>query len=287
MPATITSTPPDWILVFSFRSLASGSSGNAYLLRSGSSTILIDAGLTAKKLARYLHSQDMEPGRLTAILISHEHRDHCIGARDLAREHSVAVWANADVLQAAGLEDLPTARVLPVGQPMVLGDVEVTAFPVQHDAVNPVGFSLRTDKRTVVVVTDLGVPSPPVCSAVAEADLVVIEANHDLELLHRGRYPYHLRARVSGPTGHLSNVQAARVLADCVGDDRTEVWLAHLSKENNSPKLAERTVRGTLSARGLSGVRVGIALRDKPSLVWDGLPRPRQLSLFPAVALGG
>lgn len=270
--------------MFSFRSLASGSSGNAYLLRSGSAAILIDAGLSPKRLANYLRSEDLAPEHISAVILSHEHHDHCIAAPDLAVKYNVPVWANLEVLRATGLHSAPCARILPVGSPVVVGGVEITAFPVRHDAVNPVGFTLRAHNRTVTIATDLGTVDDTVCEAVARADLVVIEANHDLDMLHRGRYPYHLRARVSGPLGHLSNVQAARMLAHSLRGEQVEVWLAHLSRENNSASLASRTVRGVLHASGLGNVPIAIAQRDKPSLRWDGLPKPRQLSLFSAEA---
>jgi phosphoribosyl 1,2-cyclic phosphodiesterase len=132
----------------------------------------------------------------------------------------------------------------------------------------------------IVIATDLGSTNEAVAQAIAQADLVVLEANHDVDMLHNGRYPVHLRRRVSGPTGHLSNDQAASTLGRYVKSDDVEVWLAHLSKENNSPAVAARTVRTALSRVGLAALTLGIAVRDRPSLRWTGLGRPRQLSLF-------
>jgi phosphoribosyl 1,2-cyclic phosphodiesterase len=260
--------------------LASGSSGNAYLLRTDKVSLLFDAGLGMPKLEKYLATEGVAPAAISAAFISHEHRDHCLSASELAADHGVSIWSNADVLRAAGLHDLPESRLIEVGRSLLFGDVEVTCFPVQHDSVCPVGFLIRVADRTVVIATDLGHPTEPVAEAVQLADLLVLEANHDSELLHNGRYPYHLRRRVSGPNGHLSNSQAASILVKHVRDERTEVWLAHLSKENNSPSLALKTVRSYLKAGGLAAMSVGVAQRDRPSLRWTGLPRPRQLSLF-------
>lgn len=265
--------------MFLFRALASGSSGNAYLLRSGPTALLVDAGLPLSRLTKYLAQEDLRPGELTGVLISHEHRDHCTAARDLATRCHVPVWANCEVLAAAGVHDLPQARVLDIGRPVLIGDIEVTAFPVLHDAVSPVGFQLASPQRTITVATDLGDLTDEVVTAVRRADLVVLEANHDLELLQRSRYPAHLRARVAGRTGHLSNVQAARAIAAHARDDQAEVWLAHLSRENNTPRLALQTVRQALKMAGRT-LGVEVVRRDTPSLRWTGAPRPRQLQLF-------
>jgi phosphoribosyl 1,2-cyclic phosphodiesterase len=263
-----------------FRSLASGSSGNSFLLRTDSISLLFDAGLRRAMLDKVLADEGVPPSSLGGILISHEHRDHLGSAAELAADHSIPVWANHEVLRAAGLESLPSASVLDVGQPMLLGDVEVTTFPVSHDAVRPVGFLIRTGGRVITIATDLGRPDGHLTEAVAAADLVVLESNHDPEMLHSGRYPPYLRKRVAGPTGHLANHQAAEVISRHVKNEQVDIWLAHLSRNNNTQSLALRTVGGILRASGLAMLRVGIARRDRPSLVWSGQSRPQQLSLF-------
>lgn len=263
-----------------FRSLASGSSGNAYLLRTGKTTLLFDAGLPIKRMLRALASEDVEPGRVTGILISHEHRDHCAGARDLAEAYDIPIWANVEALRAAGLHDCAHSVLLDPGTAVRFADVEVVSFPVSHDAVSPVGFLVQTPDRTITIATDLGQTDEMLAQAVSLSDLVVLEANHDLEMLHRGRYPYHLRRRVSSGTGHLSNAQAATFLSAHVKGPEVEIWLAHLSKENNTAGLAVRTVKRALAIAGLSNPSLGVALRDKPSLRWTGAARPTQLRLF-------
>jgi phosphoribosyl 1,2-cyclic phosphodiesterase len=263
-----------------FRSLASGSSGNAYLLRTGKTTLLFDAGLPIKRMLRALASEDVEPRQIAGILMSHEHRDHCAGARDLAEAHDISIWANAEALRAAGLHDCEQSVLLDPGRPISFGDVEVTSFPVSHDAAAPVGFLIRTANRTITIATDLGQTDATLAEAVSVSDLVVLEANHDLEMLHRGRYPYHLRRRVSGITGHLSNAQAASFLSAHLKGPDVEIWLAHLSKENNTTSLATRTVKRALTIAGIGNPAIGVALRDKPSLRWTGAVRPTQLSLL-------
>lgn len=267
-----------------FRSLASGSSGNSYLLRTSKTTLLFDAGLPVKRMLRALATEDVEPGQIAGIVISHEHRDHCAGARDLAEAHGIPIWANAEALRAAGLHDCPHSALLAPGKPAAFADVDVVSFPVSHDAASPVGFFVRTPHRTITIATDLGQTDEVLGEAVALSDLVILEANHDVEMLQRGRYPYHLRRRVSSVTGHLSNVQAAAFLSTHVKGPQVEIWLAHLSKENNTSNLATRTVRRALSIAGIGNASVSVALRDKPSLRWTGVMRPTQLSLLSSEA---
>ena len=251
-------------------------------MHTGKTRLLFDAGLRLPKLETYLANDGVSPSSLSAVLISHEHADHCLSARDLAFEHGTPIWSNEQVLRAAGLHDVNQASVIEVGRPLLFGDVEVTCFPVSHDSVCPVGFLVHVSSRTIAIATDLGEPTPELLEAVRVADLVVLEANHDLQMLRQGRYPHQLQRRVAGPKGHLSNDQAAGILVSNLKSDTVDVWLAHLSRENNTPHLATRTVGNAFRSAGLASVSLGVAARDRPSLRWNGVQRPRQLSLFPA-----
>jgi phosphoribosyl 1,2-cyclic phosphodiesterase len=266
---------------FSFHALASGSSGNAFLLRTPRAAVLLEAGLRLPLLRRYLGEAGLTPEDLTAVFVSHEHRDHCLSARDLALDCGAPVYSNSHVLRAIGLQGTPKSRVVEPGDAALIGDVEIGTFRVQHDAVCPVGFLVHVAGRTISLATDLGEVTDGVQEAVNRADLVILEANHDYAMLHNGRYPYHLRRRVSSSTGHLSNSQAAQILAESVRPDAAEVWLAHLSKENNTPTLALQTVRQQLKSARRVSVTVDVLRRDRPSLRWTGMVRPRQLSLLP------
>jgi phosphoribosyl 1,2-cyclic phosphodiesterase len=269
-----------------FRSLASGSSGNAYLLRTGKVTLLFECGLTGPKLRQYLAEEGVLFRDLAAIFVSHEHRDHCLSVREVSLESTAPVCANAEVLKAIGVHDLNSSHVTEVGRPTLWGDVEITTFSVSHDAICPVGYLIAVGGRRIVLATDLGDESPALGEAVRLADLVVLEANHDLGMLHNGNYPPHLRRRVGGALGHLSNGQSAAILAKYVKRDAIDVWLAHLSKENNTPKLAMQTVSKDLRASGRGDVIPRVLARDKPSLRWFGTPTPRQLSLFDTIDKG-
>lgn len=266
--------------LFVFRALASGSSGNAYLLRTDRSTLLFEAGLKWVTLERHLAAEGITPDQLTAVLISHEHRDHCQAAGDLAARYGTPIYANEKVLRATGLHSEKAAAIFEVGRAHRFGDVDVTSFEVSHDSVCPVGFVIRVGERTITLATDLGMPNQEVLEAVSLADLVVLESNHDHDMLRQSRYPSHLRQRVAGPQGHLSNTQAAGILVKHVKHEGVDVWLAHLSRENNTPSLALRTVQRSLKAVGLESVGLAVAQRDKPTVRWNGVPRPRQLALF-------
>ena len=271
--------------------LASGSSGNAFLVEAGTTRVLLDAGLAAPVLARYLTTHGVAPATLAAIFVSHEHSDHVRGVGGLARRYRVPVIANGATFRAAAaaLGPLPEQVELPTGEECRVGALLVRTFPVSHDAREPVGFWVEADGRHVCVCTDLGVPTPAIREPLAAADLLVLEANHDTERLWRGPYPPMLKRRVAGPRGHLANTAAADLLLDLARDGRARaIWLAHLSATNNTPGLAHTTVASRLALDGYRPSALAVARRDEPSLVWDSAipfvppapePYPIQLDL--------
>jgi phosphoribosyl 1,2-cyclic phosphodiesterase len=253
-------------------SLASGSSGNAYLVESGTTRILLDAGLVAPVLERYLRRHGVDPLTLSAIFVSHEHSDHLRGVGGLARRFRIPVVATAGTLRAGAdtLGRLPEAVPLPPGHECRAGGIAVRTFALSHDAAEPVGFWVRADDQNVCICTDLGEPTPAIRAPLAAADLLVLEANHDLDRLWRGPYPPGLKRRIAGPHGHLANATAARLLRDLADDARPRtVWLAHLSQTNNTPDLALDTVQIPLAQDGITHLSVAVAERDRPSLVWE------------------
>lgn len=270
----------------SLKSLASGSSGNCYLLEGGETTVLIDCGLAARAVCRELRGRGIDPASLAAILLTHEHIDHLLGIGPLSRRYGVPVVANPATLDAA-------ARVcgrirrwpLATGETLTVGELEVTSFPVPHDAVEPVGYLVGHAGWRVCVLTDVGSPSAHLDEPLRAADLLVVEANHDCEWLTNGPYPLSLKSRILAPTGHLANSEAALLLARSERSAPRWVWLAHLSAVNNNPKLARRTVGSFLRREGMRGIQLDIALRDKPSVYWSleevgwQLPMP----LWPAI----
>ncbi len=267
----------------SAHSLASGSSGNSILVKSDQAAVLVDAGVGLRVLVRVLRDAGVDARDLSAVLITHEHSDHVQSAVSVARRCKVPIISNAQTLAAiAGSEHVPT-RVLEPGEEMVIGDMLIKPFPTSHDTVNPVGYSISTTSATVLSATDTGIVTPEMRDEVFGADLVIVESNHDLDMLRTGPYPPHLKQRIESDYGHLSNETTARLLQDIADSGRAaSVWLAHLSKTNNSPKVALAAAKNALGDCLGSNLKVEVARRDVPSLWWRQGERALQLSLFSA-----
>jgi phosphoribosyl 1,2-cyclic phosphodiesterase len=237
--------------------LASGSAGNALLLECGADRVLVDAGLSLDALERALGRLGLAPADVGAVVLTHEHEDHARGAGALSRAAGVRVHATA-ATAAASAAILAGADVcaFAAGTPFAAGPFEITAFPVPHDAADPVGLAIAAAGRRVVVATDLGAADERLDRHLAEADLAVIESNYDLGLLHVSGYPWFLKNRILGGRGHLSNDDAARALARTAASARRAgrrrgVCLVHLSDTNNLAPLARDTVRAALDGAGL------------------------------------
>ena len=232
-------------------SLGSGSAGNALLVRTAGAVLLVDCGVGVRRLLRALGAVGLTMADVDALLISHEHSDHI---RELPR----FVMQRTSVLSTRGsahAAKVPTQlwQETRPELPVRLGDVEVVAIPVCHDAADPCGFLIRSSAGSVTVVTDLGCSSSAAVEAIAESRLVVLEANHDEAMLRRGPYPQHLQRRILSDSGHLSNAGCADLLARAIrgSSQPPTVWLAHLSETNNRPHLAKQTVQRRLAQVGL------------------------------------
>jgi phosphoribosyl 1,2-cyclic phosphodiesterase len=254
--------------------LASGSSGNAFLVEAGGTRLLFDAGLNASALELYLRQRGTAPSQLAAIFISHEHTDHVKGAGMLARRYKLPVVASEGTFLAGAwhLGRLPEKVVQPVGRELYMGSdggVTVRTFAVSHDAAEPCGFWVEAAGFSIVICTDLGCETASIREPLEAADLLVLEANHDVQRLWRGPYPYPLKKRVAGLHGHLANSETARLVSELSRDGRHRaVWLAHLSAANNTPALAFSTVVEPLRRDGRSHIDVAVLARDKPSHIW-------------------
>jgi len=248
--------------------LASSSSGNCSVVQAGATTILVDAGISARRTLRGLRDLNL-PERVDAIFISHEHSDHCKDLGVVAKRFGCPLYATAKTLAMLDpyLKGGEQLFELKKGKPLAFQDVEVTAFAVSHDAVDPCGFTIANGQRSVGVCTDLGTITEEVQKHLCECDAISFEANHDVEMLINGRYPKHLQDRIRSPLGHLSNDEAGQGLAMLGMKGRLRhAILAHLSDHNNHPDLALSTVNHNLRTYAVE-LNVALSYKTKPSLL--------------------
>ncbi len=243
-----------------FYTLASSSSGNAALVRGGGTALLLDAGISARRIARALAQLGMTPGDLSAVLVTHEHTDHIAGIATLTKQYAVPVYASRGT--AHFLRCAPSAlRVFDAGETFAVGELEIRSFRTSHDAADSVDYRIDAPDGALGALTDTGFVTDEAAAALAGVDALLLEANHDVEMLRSGPYPYQLKQRILGPRGHLSNTAAADFALHCVRSGARDVLLAHLSAENNTPDTAEYAVARRLQAAGCP-VRLGVAPRD-------------------------
>ena len=263
------------------QALASGSSGNSILVRNGRTALLIDAGIGIKRLSATLLGLQIDPTDLSAILITHEHSDHTIGAVRMANRYGIPLVANAKTLDAISGAARVANQILDPGVEQSVGSLAVRSFPISHDAAQPCGFTIEGGGARICNVTDTGVLSDTIREEAIAADLLILESNHDVKMLERGPYPPHLKKRILGIRGHLSNDAASGLLRDLAASgSKMSVWLAHLSHMNNTPSAALSCAKRLLSECEGHGLSVEVAKRDVPSLNWRHGRGIFQLSLF-------
>lgn len=262
-------------------SLASGSSGNALLVQDGSSAVLVDCGLAQRTIERELRHLGLEPRNLNAILLTHEHGDHSYSAISFARRHGLTLVANQPTIDKLGLLSAGVAyRVLPTGEQTEIAGMLVRSFPVLHDAADPVGYTIRVGNWCVGVAIDLGRWDERVYANLCEADLVVLEANHDRERLRMALYDWPVKLRIMSDLGHLDNVQAAELLARLGADGRRRTaWLAHMSEQANSPRIALDVINTVLAMANVQCITLQALPRRAP-MIWESDQHNRQLELF-------
>ena len=261
-----------------FCSIASGSSGNCTLVKSGNTAILIDAGISCKRITEGLHSIDMDPSDLSGILITHEHSDHISGLSVLARKYDLPVYATVGTLNYILAHDrsgkLNPERMSAIrpDESFRIGGLLAEGFHISHDAADPCGYRSEDGKRSMAVATDLGCYDDYIISHLSNLDGLLLEANHDVNMLQCGAYPYPLKMRILGMKGHLSNESAGALLCDILHDGIKRILLGHLSKENNYEALAYAAVSAevTLGDNPYKGedLPICVASRDCPTPVF-------------------
>ena len=256
-------------------SIASGSSGNCICVGSDTCHLLVDAGISGKRIEEGLHSLDLKTEEMQGILISHEHIDHIAGLGVLARRYGIPMYATAGTILAVqetksvGKIDETLFHVVEPGVEFTIGDITVEPISVSHDAADPVAYRLSQSGKSMAIITDLGIYDEAIVEKLKGLDVLLLEANHDVHMLQVGSYPYQLKQRILGSRGHLSNELSGRLLGEVLHDGFKAVVLGHLSKENNYPDLAYETVRlevtmGENPYRG-DDFPIYVAKRDEPS----------------------
>ncbi|MDR2525125.1 MAG: MBL fold metallo-hydrolase [Oscillospiraceae bacterium] len=237
-----------------FLPLYSSSGGNCTYIGSASGGILIDAGVSAKRIIEALHGAGIAPGQVGAVFVTHEHSDHIAGLRVFCERTGVPVFALPGTLAALERLGASTHKMdvadLPAGGVEVNG-LQVRGFPVSHDAAAPCGYRVELpDETKIGVATDTGCLLPETREALYGCDLVMLESNHEVTMLQNGGYPYYLKRRILSDTGHLSNAACAAFLPELLRSGTARFYLAHLSKENNTPALAYETAKAALTVEG-------------------------------------
>lgn len=245
---------------FTFFSLGSGSSGNCYYLGNSRYGILIDAGVGPRIIKKRLVKHGVDMSSIWALLITHDHYDHIKSVGHLGEKNNIPVYATQGVHR--GINQTPlvkhklngSARYISKGKPFMIEDLKITAFPVPHDSTENVGYFIEFGNQKLMIATDVGTITDEIKHYMLQANHLVIESNYDEEMLLNGHYPIHLKQRITNGTGHLSNRETAEFLAKNFSSKLKNIWLCHLSGDNNHPQVAYDTVAKELSN---SGVRVG------------------------------
>ncbi|MGT2906414.1 MBL fold metallo-hydrolase [Streptococcus dentiloxodontae] len=244
-------------LGFKYSILASGSTGNSFYLETSKKKILIDAGLSGKKITSLLAEIDRDPADLDAILVTHEHKDHIHGVGVLARKYGMDIYANEktwEVMEAGnmlGKIDASQKQIFEREKLLTFGDIDIESFGVSHDAIDPQFYRFMKDGKSFVMLTDTGYVSDRMAGMIENADGYLIESNHDIEILRAGSYPWSTKQRILSDKGHLCNEDGADAMIRTIGNKTKKIYLGHLSRENNIKELAHMTMENHLAQADL------------------------------------
>lgn len=224
--------------------IASGSNGNCYYIGNGKDAVLIDAGISCKQILKRMNEKGLQPEKVKAVFVSHEHSDHLRGARVIGKRLRVPVYITAKTYNAAYNNLQPDYPVFfEPGSTIEIGEITVFPFLKNHDASEPCSFRIQYKEKNIGVFTDIGEPCENVTSQLQMCDALFLETNYDEKLLWEGSYPYFLKRRIASENGHLSNRQAFELLENFAGKKLRCVFLSHLSRENNSPEIAFKEIQ--------------------------------------------
>lgn len=245
---------------YKFFSLGSGSSGNCYYLGNENYGILIDAGVGIRKITKTLREYGVSMSKIRGVLVTHDHTDHIKTAGCLAIKHNLPIYATEGThfgikrSRYTQGELYSSRKIIEKETPFQIEDLSITAFEVPHDSIENVGYHIRFGEQTFVLITDVGRITPTIRQYASQANHLVIEANYDDDMLINGHYPPHLKQRISNGMGHLSNHISAEFIGSIYNESLKNVWLCHLSQDNNKPDLAYQTIADSLAN---VGARIG------------------------------
>ena len=258
-----------------FLSLASGSSGNCYYLGTETYGILIDAGIGVRTIKKHLKEYGIALERVRAVFVTHDHADHIKAVGTLGEKYGIPVYSTPEIHEGINrnycmTEKLTKASVRYIYKetPFQFEDFNITAFEVPHDGTDNVGYCIEADGKVFSFLTDLGCITPTAAKYICKANHLIIEANYDDEMLQMGPYPKHLKERIAGQNGHMCNRDTAEFLAQNMNEGLKNIWLCHLSKDNNHPELAYKTVEFILRNNGIlvgKDVKLAALKRNTPS----------------------
>lgn len=247
-------------MALKFCPLSSSSKGNAVFVGTSTTNILIDAGISCKRIEQFLLSCGVSPSKIAGIFLTHEHIDHIKGAALFSRKYGTNIYATVPTIEKIQSSAKKESDLLPIdkiiyirpNKKIVIQDLQLYTFPIPHDAEEPIGYTLFDGKSKISIATDLGYIPDRFGEIMKNSDIVLLESNHDIQMLKSGTYPLALKKRILGNYGHLSNYAAGDFLSSIVSPKLKYVFLGHLSQENNTPQQALETVYETLQNNGFS-----------------------------------